>query len=367
MNLTQFATMTVLLCGMTVAADDSPDTHRLLYVAEPGIRNYLEYGGHGVLVYDIDDGHRFLRRIPMGGLNENGEPLNVKGVCASNETGRLYVSTIRHLMCMDLLTEEWLWEREYDGGCDRMSISPDGSHLYVPSFESDHWHVVDGATGDVIATITPMSRAHNTVYSPNRHECYLAGLASNLLTVADTETHTAARTVGPFSHSIRPFTINHDSSLVFANINECLGFEVGDLRTGGRLYRVDVEGYEQGPVKRHGCPSHGIAMTVDETEIWVCDAYNQRLHTFDATVMPPEQMLSIELRDEPGWITFSIDGTLAWPSTGEVIDVATHEIIHALSDEEGRMVMSEKLLEIDFENGVPVRAGNQFGIGGGWE
>ncbi|HYE72791.1 MAG TPA: hypothetical protein VEF04_05645, partial [Blastocatellia bacterium] len=31
---------------------------RLLYVATPGIRNYLEYGGHGLLVFDIDNGHR---------------------------------------------------------------------------------------------------------------------------------------------------------------------------------------------------------------------------------------------------------------------------------------------------------------------
>ena len=37
---------------------------RLLYVASPGIRNYVEWGGKGVLVYDIDDGHRLLRRIP---------------------------------------------------------------------------------------------------------------------------------------------------------------------------------------------------------------------------------------------------------------------------------------------------------------
>lgn len=27
---------------------------RFLYVATPGIRDYLEYGGHGVIVFDID-------------------------------------------------------------------------------------------------------------------------------------------------------------------------------------------------------------------------------------------------------------------------------------------------------------------------
>jgi len=33
---------------------------RFLYVAAPGIRDYLEFGGHGVLVFDIDHGHRFV-------------------------------------------------------------------------------------------------------------------------------------------------------------------------------------------------------------------------------------------------------------------------------------------------------------------
>ncbi|MFO1020038.1 MAG: hypothetical protein U0903_05005 [Planctomycetales bacterium] len=36
----------------------------MLYVAVPGIRNYLEFGGHGIVVFDIDNGHKFVRRIP---------------------------------------------------------------------------------------------------------------------------------------------------------------------------------------------------------------------------------------------------------------------------------------------------------------
>ena len=34
--------------------DEVPGVRRLLYVASPGIRNYLEYGGHGLLVFDIE-------------------------------------------------------------------------------------------------------------------------------------------------------------------------------------------------------------------------------------------------------------------------------------------------------------------------
>ncbi len=62
---------------------------RLLYVATPGIRDYLEYGGHGLLVFDIDHGHKFVKRIPTGGVNESGKPINVKGICASAKTKRI--------------------------------------------------------------------------------------------------------------------------------------------------------------------------------------------------------------------------------------------------------------------------------------
>jgi hypothetical protein len=79
--------------------------------------------------------------------------------------------------------------------------------------------------------------------------------------------------------------------------------------------------------------------------------------------MPPKQVESLKVRDEPGWVTFSIDGSLAYPSTGDVIDVKTRQIVATLTDEAGRAVQSEKLLEIDFQGNQPVRAGNQFGIG----
>jgi hypothetical protein len=362
-----FALIVAALTTAVPAAQPEPaqgKVERRLYVAEPGIRNYLEYGGHGLIVFDIDHGHQFVKRIPTAGLDEKGVPINVKGICASARTKKVYISTIKQLMCLDLVSEKLLWERTYPEGCDRMALSPDGQTLYVPSFEGAIWNVVDASSGDVIAKITPNSGAHNTIYGPNGAEVYLAGLRSPILTIASTKDHTIARTVGPFSNRIRPFTVNGRQTLCFVNCNELLGFEVGDLTTGKKLHRVEVAGFQQGPVKRHGCPSHGIGMTLDEKEIWVVDAFNQRLHIFDATVMPPKQVESLKVRDEPGWITFSIDGTLAYPSTGDVIEVKTRRFVTGLKDEVGRDIESEKLLEIDFQDGQPIRAGNQFGIGG---
>ncbi len=347
-----------------MGADDRATAEaRRLYVAEPGIRNYLEYGGHGLLVFDIDHEHRFLKRIPTAGLDDKGVPINVKGICASARTGRLYISTIKQLMCLDLASEKLLWEKTYDQGCDRMSITPDGTLIFLPSFEGPLWYVVRAEDGAVIARITPRSGSHNTIVGPNGKEAYLAGLNSPSLTIADTKTHQVIRSVGPFGASIRPFTINGLQTLCFVNVNELLGFEVGDLRTGEKLYRVEAKGFQKGPTKRHGCPSHGIGLTPDDKELWLTDGANSRIHVFDATVMPPKQVASIVLRDQPGWITFSIDGRFAYPSTGDVIDTRTRKIVAVLKDETGRDVQSEKMVEVDFRGGEPSMAGDQFGFG----
>jgi hypothetical protein len=334
---------------------------RLLYIAVPGIRNYVEYGGVGVLVYDIGNSYRFVKRIPTWEVPEGRQPENVKGVAASAATGRLYVSTIRRLGCIDLLTDSMVWSKELEGGCDRMAISPDGKILYVPSLEGPHWNVVDGISGDVIKKVVTDSGAHNTIYSRRGDRVYLAGLRSPLLSIADTKTHTVVKTVGPFTAPIRPFTV--DRTRCYVNVNGLLGFEIGDLKTGKMLHRVEVKGYEQGPVKRHGCPSHGVGLTPDGKELWLCDGHNMAVHVFDNTVMPPRQMTTLLVRDQPGWITFSLDGRHAYPSTGEIFDTRTKKMITALEDDSQRQIGSEKLLEVIFDGDKPSRTSDQFGLG----
>lgn len=351
--------ITAVLCGEGPAGGEK----HLLYVANPGIRNYVEHGGVGILVFDIDNGYKFVRRIPTWDVPDGQKPENVKGIAASAKTGIVYVTTINRMLALDAMTGRKLWDKTYEGGCDRMAISPDGKVLYVPQFEGPKWHVVDAATGDVIRAIETKSGSHNTVYAPDGGRAYLAGLKSPLLSIADTRTHKVSSTVGPFADSIRPFTVNGSNTLCFVNINKLLGFEVGDIRTGKKLHRVEVEGYQQGPVKRHGCPSHGIALTPDEKELWLADGANNALHIFDATVMPPKQVTSIKVRDSPGWVSFSMDGRQAYSSTGEIFDTATKKLITSLKDETGRDVQSEKMLDLVVLNGKVTRAGNQFGVG----
>jgi DNA-binding beta-propeller fold protein YncE len=356
------ALCTLLLLGTSARRPVSAERH-LLYVASPGTRNYVEYGGVGLLVFDIDDGYKFVRRIPTWDTADGGKVENVKGIGASARTGRVYVTSLTRVIAIDAVSGAKIWDRAYDGGADRLAISPDGKTLFVPQFEGPAWHVVDAENGDVLGTIETRSGSHNTIASADGRFVYLAGLKSATLSIADARERRLVGAVGPFSNVVRPFTVNGAGTLAFVNVNDLLGFEIGDLRTGKKLYRVEVTGYQKGTVKRHGCPSHGIALTPDERELWLADCANSAIHVFDATTMPPKQVASLPMRDCVGWVSFSTDGKVAYSSTGEMIDVATRKTIASLTDEAGRAVQSEKMLDLVVADGKVVRAGNQFGVG----
>jgi DNA-binding beta-propeller fold protein YncE len=359
----------VLTAALTVMAAASlrplhaAADHHYLYVSEPGIRNYVEYGGVGVLVYDIDAGYKLLSRIPSQVVPAGQEPENVKGIAASAATGRLYVTTIRRLMAFDLTSDKKLWDREMPGGADRLAVSPDGKTLYVPTLEGPQWTVVDAMTSEIKAAVTTNSGAHNTIWGPDGKLVYLAGLKSPMLKVADPTTNAVVQEVGPFASVIRPFTINGSQTKVYVNVNDLLGFEVGDLKTGKLLQHVEVPGFAKGDVKRHGCPSHGIALSPDEKELWLADGHNSAIHVFDMTVPTPRLIATIKVRDQPGWITWSLDGKHVWPSTGEIIDAKTKKIVATLTDEEHRVVQSEKIVEVVFDGKKVVRVGDQFAMG----
>src|SRR3982751_2799943 len=140
----------------TVRLPAAAEQH-LLYVANPGTRNYVQYGGVGILVFDADNGYKFVRRIPTWDVPEGKQPENVKGIAASAKTGRVYVTSLNRMIAIDAVTGKRIWDKTYEGGCDRMAISPDGKLLYVPQLEGPLWTVVDAMSGNVITTIETKS------------------------------------------------------------------------------------------------------------------------------------------------------------------------------------------------------------------
>jgi DNA-binding beta-propeller fold protein YncE len=371
-----------------------------LYVAVPGTAE--SQNGVGVLVFDVKNHFRFVKRIPTLEYAAWQDPADdeVKGFIVSPEAGKMYLGLIHSgLLAIDLMTEKLVWKvSPPDGCCDRIAITPDGKTIYAPNRGGTGrgWLVIDAQTGKTITRIDPPKTvgAHNTVVSADGARVFMSSTRSAYISVADTKTNMVVQAVGPFggkelapvapgeadsssrTGAVRPFTVNGRGTLLFANVNGLLGYEVGDVRTGKVISRNEVKNYGWSPERIRGefTPSHGIALSPDEKEVWVTDNPNTALHVFDATVTPNKQKISVELPNtvEPGearvlagpyWVCFGLDGKYVFSSTGHVIDVATKQIVTLLRDDFGRPVRSEKQSEVLFVKGKPMRATDQMGKG----
>jgi DNA-binding beta-propeller fold protein YncE len=299
-----------------------------------------------LLVFDTGSAHRFLKRFVLWQTAGRGDPETVRGIAASAGSRRLFISTTKRLAAVDLKTAAILWEKSYeDQCCDRFALSPDDQTILAPAFGSSKWYVINAATGELRATVSATGWSRETHYAPDGKRAYLAAWESTTLSVADTTTHEVIEAVGPFSGFLCPMTMNAKGTLVFANIDGFVGFEVADLQTGFVLDTVTVEDVAKDSAAEYECPSHGIAFTRNGGELWVADGVRNRLHVFDATDYPPVATTAIDLPAQPRWITFSLDGRYAYASTGDVIDVQTKKIVGALEDEKGAKVNSPHMVE----------------------
>src|ERR1051325_8519970 len=110
--------MVIVGAALLLPTARAQQTQRFLYAALPGVGggNNLKYGGAGILVFDIDRGHKFVRRIPLQGADPPppARQESIKGIAAHAATARLYVSTSRRVAAYDLLTDRLVWEQSYD-------------------------------------------------------------------------------------------------------------------------------------------------------------------------------------------------------------------------------------------------------------
>jgi len=343
----------------------APKNGLYLYVCMPGnIQGDLTKGGSGLLVFNVDQGYKFVERIPLPEGPGGGEPASCKGIDASIQTGYIYPMITDRLLAVDLATSKLAWQQTYDGGCcDRGAVSPFGETLWMAGNRVATWYVVSAYNGTLIDPIKEFpQRAHNTQMSP-RGDQVLLSPANDILYLYDTRTHKKIREIGPFFARNRPFVVNGDWTRVYSNNNGYLGFTAADIETGQILYRLDAPGTPpcQTSSGAHGTCVHGLALTHDETAMWFPGASDNSIwvyHMNDAD--KPHLQAKIQDYAPSGWITCGIDGTRMYPASGTVFDTHSLKPIARLVDENGQFVYSEKLMEVRFASGKPVQVGDQW-------
>jgi hypothetical protein len=347
----------ILLSIATLAFSQSP-TKRYLYVSTPDAAQNNYRSGQGILIFDIDQGHKFVRRIDIPTFKEG-----LRGFTANLKTHSAYFSTSnRRVGAFDLETEKIVWDKTYEAGADRSSITQDGKKIYVPT---GFWYlgadsgmlVLNAENGELIKRINVGPAAHNSLISLNGRFLYLG--TQTMLTVFDTRDEKVIRQIKDVGErGIFPYTVDSRNRIAYVCLGNHVGFDVVDLESGKVPHRV-YAGKE-----RIAHRTHGAALTPDERELWISDQVGKKLFVFDATKMPPEPKAEVELSEGGhGWVSFSLDGQYAWAHTPDVFDAKTKKLVATLKDENGVPASGSKYFEVHFRNGKVVEVGSEFGLG----
>ena len=350
--------------------DFTVHTRHLIYVTLPGsLERPIYPNGDGIVVLDGDNNYAFVKRIHVWDYSGSMSPEDISGVAADPATNMLYLAARGRLGAIDLATDRMVWTTTLDGKCcERPQVDADGKTLVVGSNLQDYWYKLDAKTGKLLATIhAPGSMgAHNLNLSADGKRAFMSP-NGKLLQVADVDSAKVTRTI-EFPDNVRVQVLNKDSSRIYVNQNNFMGYIVADTNTGKILKTVEVtsvpwrSAWNTSPRPRipHGCPSHGIAITPDGKEVWLSDGIFKKIHIF-SNDENPQEIATIDTPDGVYWMTFGLDGKLVYASSGDIIDVASRKIVGQMKSEFGTKMFSEKLLDMTFLDGHLQRVSNQFG------
>src|SRR6266571_339203 len=116
--------LTIFLSVAVMALGQSP-TRRYLYMSTPDASQKEGRSGNGILIFDIDNGHKFVRRINVPIFEEG-----LRGFTGNLKTHSVYYSTSnRRVGAFDLERDRAVWDKTYEAGADRKSTRLNSSHM----------------------------------------------------------------------------------------------------------------------------------------------------------------------------------------------------------------------------------------------
>ena len=320
-----------------------------------------------ISVYDIDRDHHLVKTV-----RTVQNVTDVKGVAASAVTGRLYVayrtaSGEGMIYCLSLSNDQVLWNRVIRPDVDRLSISPDGRWLYVPTWEGhsfDYINVLDAGSGDISRQVHFSNASHDAEFplsGPLFQETKAQDGSGRYLYLIDPASYAISR-IGPYAGVLGPYAVDGRSTYVANNVIGLWGMQVADIKTG-RIITASIPDHPPGDAGL----AHGIAWRPDEKEVWQSGGpRDPHMIVWDmSNPMAPNLKYRLNLRSGQAshWLTFDIDGDYAYVAPGknseqatEIFDARTHASVGAIRS-------SEDMLEVDFTDGKVSRVGDQYGIG----
>jgi DNA-binding beta-propeller fold protein YncE len=243
----------------------------------------------------------------------------------------------------DIASGALLWRTPIAGfRADHMTLSPDGSRLYVSAliFGGNVVEILDSRSGERIGNIPAGQWPHDVHTSADGASLYVASLGNMLLelpqrgaatdayrvTVADTAS-LAVKDNHDFDSGIRPFAITGDQARLYAqlsNAHAVIAYDLPSRRLINTLELPVAEGISEADWDFEA-PHHGLALTPDESTLCLAG----RASDYAALVATADLALQhlVPVGDAPSWAALADGGKLCLlPNTRSddvsIVDIA---------------------------------------------
>jgi YVTN family beta-propeller protein len=253
---------------------------------------------------------------------------HIHGVAVSSD-GRLLFTTVESdhtLRIVDIVSKAEIGQVKLSGRPNQCAVTPNTRYVIVPLRDKATVDIVDVAKRAVVKSL-PIEEPHNAVSVDSNRFVYVSSMGGNEIDKIDLSTLSFAKHIGVGGRP-RPFVVSRGGKRLYVALANLHGFAIVDEEGNPSVSKVALPSTHQGdpkprPFETPDTLTHGLALTPDETELWVTSLLDDAIYVYN--LHAKKVVATLATGDGPNWIVFTPDGKYAGVTNTDSGDVSLYE------------------------------------------
>jgi YVTN family beta-propeller protein len=241
-----------------------------------------------------------------GSIKVGGHP---HGLAAQADGRRLFttIESEHGLKVIDTATNRVTETLQLRGRPNQCAATPDGRFVAVPIRDVNVVEIFDMNQRRAVKTL-PVKVPHNCCNAGSNRHLWVTSMGADEVNLIDVERMEFVAKI-PVGGVPRPIAITRDERTLYSALSDLHGFVIVDIPSRELVRKVELPPAPPNtdPLEPHA-PTHGLALTPDERELWVTSLGDGGMYVFDTRAGTVSSRIPVG--KGPNWVTFSLDGRL---------------------------------------------------------
>jgi YVTN family beta-propeller protein len=254
------------------------------------------------------------------------------GLTVSADGSKVYLTSDRvgNFQVVDVATGTITARLPLGKDPNQMTLTKDGRYAYVPMRGENRIDLVQLDPLKLVKSFPSDKGPHDAYTTADGSRVYVGAQFGRSIEVFDPATQSALPRIAT-EEGVRPIEPTRDGRTLYVALSNLLGFVVVDPAARKVTRRVELGKLPDGVPKPYlETFTHALQLTADERELWVTDCINDLIRIVRVSDM--QEVATIQVGRFPHWFTMRPDGKVIFVSLWHsdvvaAIDVASRKVI----------------------------------------